>query len=308
MLAVVFVLAEGVLPVLVLILMGRGDRGHPGRRGVTGSGPRPGHRLEWALVGAGVLYALFMLRGPVQDVLNAVARGRLAAAMQARLIDAVSAPPGIEHLENPEVLDRLASARGDLMGYQPADAPMTLVGLLGSRLSGVGACLVIGLFRWWLGLILLVVWLVVQRPLMSMVADRGAVYRAASEPLRRSWYLLGLTWRPAPAKEVRVFGLADWLLRGYRGAWLAATTQARQQLQAGAPPAPARCRRAGVRRVRAGRRGDRLGRVPPPRRPAYARHGPADAARHHGGGQHHRRRLQPGADALRAARPRRADR
>ena len=37
-------------------------------------------------------------------------------------------------------------------------------------------------------------------------------YRAASEPLRRSWYVLGVAWRPGFAKEVRVFGLGGWLL------------------------------------------------------------------------------------------------
>src|SRR5439155_19147560 len=181
-----------------------------------------GRRLDWALAVAGLLYAVFMVRGPVQDVLNAVVRARLSVALQRRLVAAVCAPAGIEHLEDPAVLDRLASARGDLAGYRPADAPMTLLGQLGDRLSGAAACLVIGLFRWWLGLLLLAVWLVVRRPLMRMVAERVATFREAGEPLRRSWYLLGLAWRPDPAKEVRVFGLADWLLRGYRQTWLAA--------------------------------------------------------------------------------------
>ncbi|MBO0868301.1 MAG: ATP-binding cassette domain-containing protein [Micromonosporaceae bacterium] len=216
-----FVLAEAVLPNLTLVAMGRVTGEIPAAVR-SGLGSVAGHRLEWTLGIAGLLYAVFMLRGPVQDVLNAVVRARMTTVLQARLVDAVSTPPGIEHLENPEVLDRLASARGDLMGQRPADAPMTVLNVVGSRLSGVGACAVIAAFRWWLGLLLVLVWLVVRRPLLAMVAERVATFRAASEPLRRSWYLGSLATRSTAAKEVRVFGLADWLLRGYRETWLVA--------------------------------------------------------------------------------------
>jgi len=204
--AAAFLVADAVVPNLTLVAMGRATGDIPAAVR-SGLGSPAGHRLGWALAVAGVLYAVFMLRGPVQDVLDAVVRARLSARLQGRLVTAVSTPPGIEHLEDPEVLDRLASAQGDLQGYRPADAPMTLVSSLGDRLSGVGACLVVGVFRWWLGLLLLVVWLVARRPLLAMVTDRVATFREASEALRRSWYLFGLASRPAAAKEVRVFGL-----------------------------------------------------------------------------------------------------
>jgi ATP-binding cassette subfamily B protein len=46
--------------------------------------------------------------------------------------------------------------------------------------------------------------------------------RQAGEPLRRSWYLLGLAWRAPAAKEVRVFGLGDWLADRHQDEWLGA--------------------------------------------------------------------------------------
>ena len=63
--------------------------------------------------------------------------------MQRRLVQAVSAPAGIEHLEDRDVLDRLASARGELLGGQPAGAPMALISQLGDRLTGILACVVL---------------------------------------------------------------------------------------------------------------------------------------------------------------------
>ena len=50
------------------------------------------------------------------------------------------------------MLDRLASAAASCSANQPAGAPMALVSLLGDRLTGILACVVLATFRWWLGL------------------------------------------------------------------------------------------------------------------------------------------------------------
>jgi ATP-binding cassette subfamily B protein len=55
--------------------------------------------------------------------------------------------------------------------------------------------------------------------------------RSAAEPLRRSWYLLGLAWRPAAGKEMRVFGLADWVAERHAEEWLEGTAPAWQDLR-----------------------------------------------------------------------------
>lgn len=185
-----------------------------------------------ALAVAGVVYALFLLRGPAEDILSAMMRARLTAVMQRRLVAAVSAPVGVAHLEDPEVLDRLASARGELTSTQPVDAPMALLGILGDRLSGLFACLVIGTFHWWLGALLLVVWLAVRRPLRGLVLSRVGMFRRSTAQLRQSWYFLALAARANSAKEVRVFGLADWLVDRYHSSWIAAVTPSWTQQRA----------------------------------------------------------------------------
>ena len=97
---------------------------------------------------------------------------------------------------------------------------MALISLLGDRLTGVLACVVLATFRWWLGLALLVMWLLVRRPLGTRVRFQATRARQASAPLRRSWYLLGLAWRPHAAKEMRVFGLGEWTADRHREEWL----------------------------------------------------------------------------------------
>ncbi len=96
---------------------------------------------------------------------------------------------------------------------------MALAGTVGDRLAGLGACLVLATFRWWLGLLFLVGWLVLRPPLRRLLAERALLTRRATPALRHSWYYLGCAWRPQFAKEMRVFGLGDWILGRYRERW-----------------------------------------------------------------------------------------
>jgi ATP-binding cassette subfamily B protein len=229
--AVIFVIAESVLPPFTLIVIGHVTGDIPGAV-AHGLGSPDGHRLDAALVVAGIAYALYLLRGPAEDMLATTARARLTALMQRRLVRAVNAPAGIGHLEDPEVLDRLARAGGELSSDRPADAPMTTLSMIGDRLSGLLACLVIGTFHWWLAVVLIVVWLGVRRPLRRLVLSRVQMFRRATSTLRRSWYLFALAGKAPHAKEVRTFGLADWLIGGYRGSYLEAMAESWAQQRA----------------------------------------------------------------------------
>jgi ATP-binding cassette subfamily B protein len=216
--AVAFVLAEGVLPILALVLMGRAVGLIPAAV-ILGLGSAAGHRLVSALLLAGAVYALSLLRGPAEDLLTTAVTARMTNVLQNRLVDAVSRPTEIDHLEDPEVLERLASARGELAGPAPAGAPMAVLSLLGDQLAGVLACAVVATFRWWLGLALLVAWLLVRRPLRGLVAGRAGLLRKAGPKLRHSWYMIGLLWRRGAAEEVRIFGLADWIAERHAAEW-----------------------------------------------------------------------------------------
>jgi ATP-binding cassette, subfamily B, bacterial len=217
--AVLFVLAEGALPIVALIAMGRVVAAIPDAA-LHGLGSAGGHRLLVALVEAGVAYSLSLLRGPCEDALTAAGTARVDALMQRRLVAAVCAPVGIEHLEDQQVLNQLASVRGELLGGQPAGAPLALISQLGDRLTGLFACVVLMTYEWWVGLLVLVMWLIVRWPMAAGLRKQARRIRTAATPMRRSWYVLGLAWKPPAAKEVRVFDLADWLAGHHRREWL----------------------------------------------------------------------------------------
>ena len=176
--AVGFVLAEGALPVLVLIAMGRVTGRSPARWSMAWA-PRTGTGCSSSSRWRAGIYAVSLMRGPVEDALTAAATARVDVLMQEQLVGAVTAPVGIEPLEDQDVLERLASARGELLGSQPAGAPMALISNLGDRLTGILACLVLATFRWYLGVGLLVMWLIVRRPLGQLIRSRTSRARQA---------------------------------------------------------------------------------------------------------------------------------
>jgi ATP-binding cassette, subfamily B, bacterial len=219
LLAALFIVAEGALPVLVLVAMGRVTGDIPGavEHGLSSA---DGQRLIATLAVAGGIYALSLMRGPLEDALTAAVSARVDVLMARRLVMSVSAPVGIEHLEDETLLDQLASAQGQLLSNQPSGAPMSVVSLWGDRLTGIFACVVLATYRWYLGLGLLVMWLLVRRPLGRLIRSRTQRARSAGPSLRRSWYMLGLAWKPPAAKEMRVFGLADWVAERHSDEWL----------------------------------------------------------------------------------------
>ncbi|HVT69883.1 MAG TPA: ATP-binding cassette domain-containing protein [Trebonia sp.] len=167
-----------------------------------------GHRLVAALVAAALLYAASLTLDPVGGALGTAARQRIGGQLQARLLTAVTAPATVAHLEDQETLNRLASAEGTLTGYFPGDAPVTWVGSVAGRLSGVLGCAVIAAYFWWLGLLLLVMWVAVRRVVLKSVLRQAIDMRGQTTEMRRAWYYTGVGSKARDAKEVRVFGLA----------------------------------------------------------------------------------------------------
>jgi ATP-binding cassette, subfamily B, bacterial len=192
-----------------------------------------GHRLIASLVIAALIYGLSLVLDPIGNALSTAARTTVTSQLQSRLLAAVSGPIGIGHLEDQEVLDRLARAQGSLTGFFPGDAPVTWVGVLAARVSGAIGCLVVAVFVWWLGLGLLLMWFLVRRIVLSAVLRQATQLRGQATVLRRAWYFIGVGTKARDAKEVRVFGLDGYVTDQYRthqDEAIAAGTQGLRQL------------------------------------------------------------------------------
>jgi ATP-binding cassette subfamily B protein len=229
-LVAVYVVASAALPIVVLVAVGSvvGDVPAAARHGLASPA---GHDLLFALGIAAVAYALGALLGPAQTMLRTVLKWRLTYAMQGRLMAAVSRPVGIEHLEAAEIQDQLSLAQGQLITYYPGEAPMILAAVISQRLAGLLACAVLSDYRWWLGLGMLAMWLVVRRPQRLILAEQARVFNANTEIMRRAFYLHGVAAGPVAAKETRIFGLGGWLVDRFRSQYILAMTESWRALR-----------------------------------------------------------------------------
>lgn len=207
----VWILFNAFWPVALVVSMSRVVGSIPNAASHGISSPQ-GHHLLTQLVVFGALYFALLASSPLGSGLQTLLRARLSRDYQQRLIAAVSGPVGVQHLEDPAVLDKIELAQGSLVAVYPADAPFTYASVLTMRIQGTLSCVVLGAFRWWMGLAFALAWLAVRRPIRSTNQMQVRTFEARTSRMRRAWYFTGLSLRPGAAKEVRVFGLGGWLV------------------------------------------------------------------------------------------------
>ncbi len=213
------VMMSSILPLAVTVAAGLLVGSVPAA--VQGGLDSEGGRRTLALLGiAALLIVAERLMSPFQASLAAVFGRRVDRYLQERAMAAVGRPIGIAHLEDPAVLDLIESARGvGMQGLRPGDAVAALASLLPSWAQALGSAAILATFRWWLGLLWLVMWPVLLYYLQREYLRVGEARFGQAAALRRADYYRDLALRPGAAKEVRVWGLAGWLSDRYDAAW-----------------------------------------------------------------------------------------
>ena len=213
---VVLVALTGLLPVGVIVATGIVVGSVPSALG-EGLGSGPGRHCLLAL---GLLGGLFIALQIASSARAAVA-GALGLALnrhlEERVMVAVGSPAAIGHLEDPEMLDLIRAARDVVFGgYRPCDAVPAMAARTNAWLQGTGAAVVLATYRWWLAAPLYGAWVWRGRVLKRQHLRSGKVVGEKSVALRRAEYLRDLALTPGAAKEVRVFGLSEWLIGRFR--------------------------------------------------------------------------------------------
>ncbi len=207
----VWMAASAIAPSVVLVSLGHVLSRVPATVR-SGWHSHAGHLLVRAVVVLAAVYGASVALNGVRTALGTIVKVRLTYRMQAHLMRAVSRPTGIAHLEDSSVLDRVALAQGTLMTYFPADAPMFLADVISMRSAGFFGCLLVGTFRWWLGAMMLALNLAVHPRLERVQKEQIRLFAGNGGIMRRAFYFNALATRPDAAKEVRVFGLGDWVV------------------------------------------------------------------------------------------------
>jgi ABC-type multidrug transport system fused ATPase/permease subunit len=195
---------RGALPALFGITMG----------GLISAVQRSGD-LTAPLAYVGAIFVLLQVLSPIQQAIGANLGDRAASWLNDRLSEACVRPPGMGHLEDPKLTDDLAVARDFDLGMTgpPLSMSMDFIasGLIGI-VSGLASTIVLAWYQWWAALLLTAVWLATH-----WLLRESAVWRDRNTPevraaQRDAQYAYQLAVEPPAAKELRLFGLADWTL------------------------------------------------------------------------------------------------
>ncbi len=166
-----------------------------------------------AVVGA--LFVLLQVLGPLHTALSANLGDRMAAWLYDEMTRACVSVPGIGHLEDPDLAADLQVARDFDRGMTapPLSTSMDFIaGGLVDMLAGLAqACVLFG-FAWWAPVALGGAWLSTHWLLRESAVWRDRNTDEVRQAQRHADYAYRLAVDPPAAKELRIFGLPDWVL------------------------------------------------------------------------------------------------
>ena len=198
---------RGVLPAAFAITMGA----------LVGA-IQNGESLRLPLTFAGIVFVLLQVLAPIHQALSSNLGDRTAAWLYDRLTSACVTPPGIRHLEDPSLTSDLTVAREFDRGMTgpPLSIGLDFIasGLVGT-VGGIASALVLLRYAWWAPLVLAGGWFATHYFLRESAVwfDRNTEEVRAAQ--RDADYAYRLAVDPPASKELRLFGLADWVLERF---------------------------------------------------------------------------------------------
>src|SRR3954466_14701580 len=159
------VVVRGALPAAFAIAMG-----------VLVSAVQHGDPLAAPLTAIGVTFIALQALGPVHDALSANLGAIASSWLHDRLLYSCVDPPGLAHLEQPDLADELASARDFDMGLTGPNMTVSMPNIGGGFAmfaGGVAQALLLFGYRWWAPVLIGGAWGSTHHFLKS-----GAIWRA----------------------------------------------------------------------------------------------------------------------------------
>ena len=176
---------------------------------------REGADLTWPLTVVGVLFVVAQVLPPLLQAVSAVLGAVTADWLSDRLMRASVEPPGMAHLESAELATDLAMARDfDLgRGGPPLRISMEFIAIgLAQLVTGIVSAAVLFGFSWWAPPVLLAVWVSTHWLLRESGVWKDRNTPEVRDAQRHAAYAYDLAVEPPAAKELRLFGLGDWVV------------------------------------------------------------------------------------------------
>ena len=199
--------ARGALPAVFAIAMGA----------LVGA-VQGGDSLALPLAVVGVVFVALQVLTPVHTAVSANLGDRTSAWLNDELTQACVAPPGIGHLEDPDLANDLTMARDFDLGISgpPMAVSMDFIAAgLVDLVAGLTSAVVLFGYAWWAPPVLAGAWLATHWLLRESAVWRDRNTDEVREAQRHADYAYRLAVDPPAAKELRLFGLAGWTVERF---------------------------------------------------------------------------------------------
>lgn len=197
-------LLRGVLPAAFAIAMGW-----------LIANVRSGHGLVGPLTLVGSIFILLQVLSPLHQVLNYNLGDSAADWLYEKLTEACIWPPGIGHLEDPNLTSDLTVARDFDLGMTgpPLSISMDFIasGMV-EMIGGLASAAILFAYEWWAPIVLAGAWLATHWFLRESAVWRDRNTDEVRGAQRDADYAYRLAVDPPASKELRLFGLAGWTL------------------------------------------------------------------------------------------------
>jgi ABC-type bacteriocin/lantibiotic exporter with double-glycine peptidase domain len=200
--------ARGLLPALFAIVIG-----------VLIGAIQRGDHLAGPLALVGIVFVLLQVLAPIHQAIGANLGDSTAAWLYDRLTKTCVRPPGIAHLEDPALTHDLTMARDFDLGLTgpPLSYAMDFIaGGLVEMVGGLASAVVLAAYAWWAPPVLAGAWLATIWLLRESGVWRDRNTPEVREAQRYADYDFRLAVDPPAAKEIRLFGLAEWVIDRFR--------------------------------------------------------------------------------------------
>jgi ATP-binding cassette subfamily B protein len=174
-----------------------------------------GDELAVPLTAVGVVFVLLQVLAPLHVAVGYNLGDRTAAWLYDLLTDACVSPPGMGHLEDPELSKDLQVAREFDLGMTgpPLSISMDFIaGSLVEMVAGLSSAALLFGYAWWAPIVLGGAWLSTHWLLRESGIWRDRNTDEVRSAQRDADYAYRLAVDPPGAKELRLFGLVGWTL------------------------------------------------------------------------------------------------
>ncbi len=203
----------------VLVLRGLLPAGFAVAMGLLVGAVAGGGDLVLPLALVGVVFVGLQVLSPIHHAIGANLGSRTAAWLYDELTTACVRPSGMGHLESPRLTNDLTMARDFDLGISgpPLSISMDFIASeLVEMTGGLASAAVLAFYAWWAPLVLGGAWLATHWLLRESGVWRDRNTDEVREAQRHADYAYRLAVDPPAAKELRLFGLAGWVVDRFR--------------------------------------------------------------------------------------------